>query len=158
MTSPDSSTRASAAGPRPKPPASSSASSPAPGEPHVASPTPAPSTSPWNGSGHPTPEQYGAALLEALSTLAEKMGAMGFGAEHLTCSETEALCRVLALSGHFDSADRLRDAHAGGDTEYDDQHHGRWHALNEHDPDTIAACCGNDGGDDLTEAIKEGRR
>jgi hypothetical protein len=107
---------------------------------------------------HPTLEQHAAALTSALSMLASRMEQIGEGAEHLTCSETEAIIDVLVLSGHASAATALRDGHAGGDEDFGDMHHARWHELWDHDAERIHACCGDDGGDDLTDAIKEGRR
>lgn len=102
---------------------------------------------------HPSLEAHATALMTALHTLAEQMQGMEYGAEHLQCSEAEAICDVLILSGHVGAADALRDYHAEGDNEGYEQHHARWHELNESEP---ADCCLPDFADDHINRIKEG--
>jgi hypothetical protein len=164
MTSPDSSTPPSGT-PRSSHRAESSVPDSAPIDWGIEPPSPVPPSptgqpigTSWSAGPHPTVAEHAAALTSALSVLAEQMQYLQEGAEHLTCSETEAIIDVLVLSGHTEAASALRDGHAGGDEDPGDQHHARWHGLYEHDDERIAACCGDDGGDDLTEAIKEGRR
>lgn len=101
---------------------------------------------------HPSVQQHAAALSSALSTLAEQMSQMEYGAEHLTCSETEAIISVLVLSGYSGAAAALRNYHAAGDNEGYEEHHELYHQVTETEP---GACCAADDGDVLTDRRKE---
>jgi hypothetical protein len=104
-------------------------------------------------SRHPSLSEHAAALTSALAVFAEQMAGMEWGAEHLQCSETEAICDVLILSGHVESANTLRDFHAQGDNEGYEQHHARYHELTETEP---GECCLPDPSDDQINRMKEG--
>ena len=62
------------------------------------------------------------ALGDALTTFAAVVPGIREGAEHLTCTEAEAIAGVLAASGHQDAADDFIWGHAYGDDDEDDLH------------------------------------
>jgi hypothetical protein len=147
------------------PPQTSRASSPEPNGEHELRPATLSDSASAHSTGgtpssegrHPTSSEHAAALITALNTLAEKMSLIGYGAEHLQCSETDAIADVLVLTGHVEAATLLRDGHAAGDSDPEDAHHARFHEMHEHTAMQMFNCCGPDEYDQLTDRIKEER-
>lgn len=96
---------------------------------------------------HPTVMAQAQALTAALAHFADQMARMEYGAEHLSCSETEAIVDVLVLSGHAEEGAKLRELHTYGDDDSGDEHHEEFHRLHDHDRERIRECCGYDGND-----------
>lgn len=63
-----------------------------------------------------------AGLAEALATFAAVVPGIAEGAEHLTCSEAEAIAGVLAAIGSADDSAAFIRGHAYGDDDEDDMH------------------------------------
>lgn len=65
-------------------------------------------------------------LADALPVMAAAMAHLSDGAAQLTCREVESIAEVLRAAGHVDAADSLIDAHAYGDDDDSDTHHGAY--------------------------------
>lgn len=68
-------------------------------------------------------------LPAALAYLAEQMAGFAEGAEHLQCTEAEAIAAVLTASGYAEIAAVLIAAHAYGDDDAEDLHHEQYLAT-----------------------------
>lgn len=67
-----------------------------------------------------------AALSAALANLAAMSDGIGEAAEHMTCTEAEAIAEVLRAGGHDDAAAHLIAGHAYGDDDTDDLHRAQY--------------------------------
>ncbi|MCI4659655.1 hypothetical protein [Cryobacterium zhongshanensis] len=61
-------------------------------------------------------------LTAALVALAALSRGIGEGAQHLTCTEAEALAEVLRAAGHEEAAAEIIEGHTAGDDDPDDEH------------------------------------